>query len=235
MARKYSSKKTRGKRQTRRVKATKTNKMNGGTIDVVINNKDDFNNKIKPNKKTVISYEIIEKPEKLVTTSDKDRIIKNINKIDNDTSIIEILELGIRDIITGEIISQKAYTYDGLKDTKQLLTGTKPQVLKLLGPDSNQSDTNQIKPQILQILDANQSEPNPNKQKLVQAWKIGQSISLIPNTPLTQPIIDKFKYYLDATSQSVILTVEQLIAKLIEHTQFFDKYKLIIKYKSSIW
>ena len=26
-----------------------------------------------------------------------------------------------------------------------------------------------------------------------------------------------------------------LIAKLIEHTQFFDKYKLIIKYKSSIW
>ena len=209
--------------------------MNGGTIDVVINNKDDFNNKIKPNKKTVISYEIIEKPEKLVTTSDKDRIIKNINKIDNDTSIIEILELGIRDIITGEIISQKAYTYDGLKDTKQLLTGTKPQVLKLLGPDSNQSDTNQIKPQILQILDANQSEPNPNKQKLVQAWKIGQSISLIPNTPLTQPIIDKFKYYLDATSQSVILTVEQLIAKLIEHTQFFDKYKLIIKYKSSIW
>jgi hypothetical protein len=210
MARKYSSKKTRGKRQTRRVKATKTNKMNGGTIDVVINNRTDSAN-IKPNK-TVDSYEIIEKNKKLVTTSEKDRIIRNINKINNDTSIIEILEPGIRDEKTGEIISENAYIYNGLKDTKQLLTGTKQQVLQMLEINQNYIENSRV-----------------------EVWEIGQSVSLIPNTQLTQPIIDKFKDYLDATSQSENLKVEQLIAKLIEHTTFFDKYKLIIKYKSSIW
>ena len=184
--------------------------MNGGTIDVVINNRTDSAN-IKPNK-TVDSYEIIEKNKKLVTTSEKDRIIRNINKINNDTSIIEILEPGIRDEKTGEIISENAYIYNGLKDTKQLLTGTKQQVLQMLEINQNYIENSRV-----------------------EVWEIGQSVSLIPNTQLTQPIIDKFKDYLDATSQSENLKVEQLIAKLIEHTTFFDKYKLIIKYKSSIW